>query len=156
MKILFVCLGNICRSPIAHGLLQHKVNQLGLPWQVDSAGTSDWHEGELPHEKSIAVMQRNGIDITYQRSRPIRRKDLEHYDVIYVMDSSNHRNVTDMAKSEAEIAKVKLILNEVEPGVNRAVPDPWGNPDSHYHEVYNMLDEATDAIIRIYSQATKP
>lgn len=156
MKILFVCLGNICRSPIAHGLLQHKVNQLGLPWQVDSAGTSDWHEGELPHEKSIAVMQRNGIDITYQRSRPIRRKDLEHYDVIYVMDSSNHRNVTDMAKSEVEIAKVKLVLNEVEPGVNRAVPDPWGNPDSHYHEVYNMLDEATDAIIRIYSQATKP
>ena len=71
-----VCLGNICRSPIAHGLLQHKAKERGLNWEVDSAGTSNWHEGELPHEKSILVMKQNGIDITYQRSRPVRRKDL--------------------------------------------------------------------------------
>lgn len=147
MKILFVCLGNICRSPIAHGLLKHKADNLGLNWEVDSAGTSDWHEGELPHEKSIAVMKQHGVDINYQRSRPLRRKDMEHYDVIYVMDSSNYKNVTDMAKSEFEISKVKLILNEVNPGMNMAVPDPWGVPETHYQEVYDLLDEATEKII---------
>ena len=113
MKFLFVCLGNICRSPIAHGLLQYKAEQLKLNWEIDSAGTSNWHEGELPNVNSIKVMKQHGIDITYQCSRPLRRKDLEHYDIIYVMDSSNYKDVTDMAKSEKEIAKVHLIMNEV-------------------------------------------
>lgn len=150
MKILMVCLGNICRSPIAHGLLKYKADKLGLNWEVDSAGTSDWHEGELPNEKSIKVMNDFGIDITYQRSRPLRRKDLEYFDVIYVMDASNHKNVTDMAKSEAEIAKVKMIMNEVNPGMNQAVPDPWGLTQKHYEQVYAMLDIATDKIINKY------
>lgn len=146
-KVLMVCLGNICRSPIAHGLLQHKAKEHGLNWEIDSAGTSNWHEGELPHEKSILVMKQNGIDITYQRSRPLRRKDLEHFDVIYVMDSSNYKDVTDMAKSEVEISKVRLIMNEVNAGKNQKVPDPWGLSDKHYEEVYEMLNEATDKII---------
>ncbi|MFM2306422.1 MAG: hypothetical protein RLZZ367_1091 [Bacteroidota bacterium] len=152
MKILMVCLGNICRSPIAHGLLQHKADKMGLGWEVDSAGTSDWHEGELPHERSIKVMNSFGIDITYQRSRPLRRKDMEYYDVIYVMDASNYHNVTDMAKSEAEIAKVKYIMNEVEPDQNQPVPDPWGLTEQHYIDVYRMLDEATDRVIERYTQ----
>lgn len=152
MKVLMVCLGNICRSPIAHGLLKHKADKLGLNWDVDSAGTSDWHEGELPNEKSIQVMNDFGIDITYQRSRPLRRKDLEYFDVIYVMDASNYKNVTDMAKSEAEIAKVKMIMNEVSPGMNQAVPDPWGLTQKHYEEVYEMLDAATDKIIEHYTK----
>ncbi len=147
MKVLFVCLGNICRSPIAHGLLKHKSDKLNLNWEVDSAGTSDWHEGELPNEKSIEVMKKHGIDITYQRSRPLRRKDMEHYDIIYVMDAMNHKNVTDMAKSEVEIAKVEMIMNEVTPGTNQPVPDPWSLPIKHYEDVYEMLDEATDKII---------
>lgn len=152
MKILMVCLGNICRSPIAHGLLKHKADKLNLNWEVDSAGTSDWHEGELPNEKSIKVMNDFGIDITYQRSRPLRINDLEYYDVIYVMDASNHKNVTDMAKSEAEIAKVKMIMNEVSPGMNQAVPDPWGLTQKHYEEVYAMLDVATDKVIERYTK----
>ena len=86
MKILMVCLGNICRSPMAHGLLQHKVQKLGLKWMVDSAGTSDWHQGELPDARAIACMKRHGIDITYQRSRPVIDEDLEDFDLIYVMD----------------------------------------------------------------------
>lgn len=155
MKILMVCLGNICRSPIAHGLLQHKITQLNLPWEVDSAGTSDWHEGELPNEKSIEVMKRKGIDITYQRSRPLRRKDMEYYDVIYVMDAMNYKNVTDIAKSEAEIAKVKLIMEEVEPGALKPVPDPWSLPIKHYEEVYEMLDKATDRIIEKWATLPK-
>lgn len=147
MKILMVCLGNICRSPIAHGLLQHKSEQRGLHWEIDSAGTSNFHEGELPNPKSIAVMRRNGIDITYQHSRPVTRKDLEHYDLLYVMDSNNYQEVSAMATSEEELAKVKLILNEVSPGMNRLVPDPYGQSEEQYQQVYTLLDEATDKII---------
>lgn len=152
MKILMVCLGNICRSPIAHGLLQHKAEKLGLNWKVDSAGTSNWHEGELPNPKSIAVMKQNGIDITYQRSRPITKDDLEDFDVIYVMDSTNHQNVCAMASTEAQKEKVKLIMNEVTPGQNHAVPDPYGLTEAHYQGVYDMLDVATDKIIERLSK----
>jgi protein-tyrosine phosphatase len=153
LKILMVCLGNICRSPIAHGLLQHKVEQLKLDWEIDSAGTSNWHEGELPNENSIKVMHRHGIDITYQHSRPLRRKDMEHFDIIYVMDSNNYKDVTDMAKSEQEIAKVRLIMKEVNPDINQPVPDPWGLTEQHYQDVYEMLDKATDKIIEKYKTA---
>ncbi len=146
-----VCLGNICRSPIAHGLLKHKADALRLNWEIDSVGTSNWHEGELPNENSIKVMKKHGIDITYQRSRPLRRKDMEHFDVIYVMDKSNYKDVTDMAKSEFEISKVRLIMNEVTPGKNQRVPDPWGLSKQHYEEVYKMLDKATDKILEKYS-----
>ncbi|MCW5908104.1 MAG: low molecular weight phosphotyrosine protein phosphatase [Chitinophagales bacterium] len=142
-----VCLGNICRSPIAHGLLQHKAEKLGLNWEIDSAGTSNWHEGELPNPKSIAVMKANGIDITYQRSRPITESDLDYYDIIYVMDSSNFTDVRNMANGKEQEQKILLILNEVEPGKNRAVPDPYGLSEAHYQSVYDMLDVATDKII---------
>jgi protein-tyrosine phosphatase len=152
MKILMVCLGNICRSPIAHGLLQHKADMLGLNWKIDSAGTSNWHEGELPNPKSIAVMKANGIDITYQRSRPITKDDLEDFDIIYVMDSSNYQNVCAMANTEAEKEKIKLIMNEVTPGQNQEVPDPYGLSEAHYQEVYDMLDAATDKIIERLSK----
>lgn len=147
MKFLMVCLGNICRSPIAHGLLQHKAQSRGLPWEVDSAGTSNWHEGELPNIKSIEIMDKHGIDIRYQRSRPIEASDLDYYDVIYVMDSANYRDVTDMAQNETQRAKVKLILNELYPDSNEIVPDPYGLPIHKYQEVYDMLDAATDAVI---------
>lgn len=147
MKILMVCMGNICRSPIAHGLLLHKCEQIGLNWEIDSAGTSNWHEGELPNPKSIAVMKQNGIDITQQRSRPICKEDLAHYDLLFVMDGSNFEEVVNMANNESEIAKVKWILNEVSPGLNRAVPDPYGHSEKEYQEVYTLLDEATDKII---------
>jgi protein-tyrosine phosphatase len=147
LKILMVCLGNICRSPIAHGLLQYKADQLNLGWEVDSAGTSDWHKGELPNIKSIEVMNEHGIDITYQHSRPLERKDLELFDIIYVMDSSNYQNVMAMAIDEEERSKVRLIMNEVNEGMNQAVPDPWSLPKAEYEAVYAMLDEATDKII---------
>ncbi|MDW8419065.1 MAG: low molecular weight protein-tyrosine-phosphatase [Chitinophagales bacterium] len=156
MKILFVCLGNICRSPIAHGLLQHKVEQMGLNWEVDSAGTSDWHEGELPHASAMRVMRDHGIDISYQRSRPIRKSDLAHYDVIYVMDQSNYSDVIRMARTDAEKQKVKLVMEEVHPNSGAEVPDPWGLSYEHYRKVYAMLDEATDKIIERLSSAIHP
>src|ERR1700760_2459812 len=97
IKVLMVCLGNICRSPMAHGLLQHKAEALKLDWEIDSAGTSDWHRGELPDERAIACMKKHGIDITYQRSRPFIRDDFREFDLIYVMDKSNYKNVTTLA-----------------------------------------------------------
>lgn len=149
-----VCLGNICRSPIAHGLLQDKSDKLNLKWKVDSAGTSNWHEGELPNPKSIEVMKKHGVDITYQRSRPIIRQDLEDFDIIYVMDSSNYQNVKNMAVNSDEIAKIHLIMNEVNPGHDQPVPDPWSLTEKHYEEVYEMLDKATDKVIEKFSANT--
>lgn len=154
LKILMVCLGNICRSPIAHGLLQHKADLLGLTWEVDSAGTSNWHEGELPNENSVRVMNQHGIDITYQRSRPLTLDDLERFDIIYVMDADNYKEVSDRAISEQQILKLRYIMNEVTPGQNNPVPDPWGLSEKHYQHVYNMLNTATDKIIERYTQPT--
>lgn len=147
-----VCLGNICRSPIAHGLLHHKAEKLGLSIEVDSAGTSDWHAGELPNPKSIAVMNKNGIDITYQQSRPVKAADLDYYDLIYCMDAANYSDIQAMATTEEQKQKVRLILNEVEPDMNRAVPDPYGMHEDHYQSVYELLDVATDRIIERLSK----
>src|SRR5580700_1857216 len=99
MKILLVCLGNICRSPMAHGLLQYKVEAHKLNWQIDSAGTSGYHEGQLPDGRAIACMKKHGIDITYQQSRPILIDDLDEFDLIYVMDKANLADVMEMART---------------------------------------------------------
>jgi len=145
-----VCLGNICRSPMAHGLLQHKVNQLKLNWKVDSAGTSDWHQGQLPDKRAIDCMMKHGIDITYQRSRPFITDDFEDFDLIYVMDKNNYRHVTSMAKNEEEIQKVKLLLSEIYQDANTDVPDPYYGGDVGFEHVYKMLDRATDRVIERY------
>ncbi|MDB5284453.1 MAG: protein-tyrosine-phosphatase, partial [Bacteroidota bacterium] len=150
VKVLMVCLGNICRSPMAHGLLQHKVQQLKLGWEVDSAGTSGYHEGQLPDPRATACMKQHGIDITYQRSRPISYEDLKEYDLVYVMDKSNYKNVTDLARTEEEIAKVKMIMSEVNPNVETDVPDPYYGGDKGFENVYKMLDKATDKIVERY------
>ena len=148
LKILMVCLGNICRSPMAHGLLQHKVVQLKLDWEIDSAGTSPYHKGELPDNRAIACMKRHGIDITYQRSRPITPADLRYYDRIFVMDHSNLRDVSDMAGTEDELQKISLIMGLTDSQNPEDVPDPWyGNSDSGFEKVYKMLDAATDRLI---------
>lgn len=152
MKILFVCLGNICRSPMAHGLLQHKVQHLGLNWKVDSAGTSDWHKGELPDNRAMACMKRHGIDISYQQSRPIIRNDFKEFDLIYVMDKANLRDVLDMANSEEDQNKVALVMSKVYENNAVDVPDPYfGVGDKGFENVYKMLDEATDAILEEYN-----
>ena len=143
-----VCLGNICRSPLAEGILQYKINNLSLDWEVDSAGTSSFHAGEKPDIRSIQVAKRNGIDISNQRSRPFRGWDFETFDWIYVMDSSNYSDVIAMAQSEKEKAKVKLIMNELEPGKNIAVPDPYYG-EFGFENVFEMLDQACNKIVGI-------
>ena len=143
-----VCLGNICRSPLAEGILQYKINNLNLDWEVDSAGTSSFHAGEKPDIRSIQVAKRNEIDISNQRSRPFRGWDFETFDWIYVMDSSNYSDVIAMAQSEKEKAKVKLIMNELEPGKNIAVPDPYYG-EFGFENVFEMLDQACNKIVGI-------
>jgi protein-tyrosine phosphatase len=151
MKILMVCLGNICRSPMAHGLLEYKAKALGLNWQIDSAGTSGWHRGDLPDARAVACMKKHGIDITYQSSRPIIPADLQEYDLVYVMDRSNQINVLEIAKTEEEQHKVALIMSMVNEHEPADVPDPYfGTGDKGFETVYKMLDEATNKIIAKY------
>ncbi len=142
-----VCLGNICRSPLAEGILRHKTQQLGLSWTVDSAGTGHWHAGQGPDPRSVATARKRGIDISDQRARQFRADDFERFDHILVMDGQNLRDVTRLAHSDAQRNKTRLILNYAYPGENRNVPDPYYD-DNGFDAVFDMLDEACDAFIR--------
>ncbi|WP_274476489.1 low molecular weight protein-tyrosine-phosphatase [Mangrovimonas aestuarii] len=143
-RILMVCLGNICRSPLAEGILQHKL--LDDTFFVDSAGTSNYHVGEAPDRRSVDIAKKYGIDITNQRGRQFRKSDFDQFDLIYVMDNSNYNNVVKLARSESDIEKVKLILNEVYPNQNYDVPDPYYGGDQGFDNVFKMLDEACSII----------
>ena len=149
MKILMVCLGNICRSPLAEGIMKRKIQENNLNWEVDSAGTGYWHIGQKPDERSIAVAQKYGIDISDQKARQLRPHDLQEFDLIFAMDSSNYRNIKTYARSEEEQKKVDLIMNRVKPGYNQNVPDPYYNSDG-FEEVFQMLDTACDKIVEQY------
>lgn len=151
MKLLMVCAGNICRSPLAHGLMDKKIKENKLPWEVDSAGTHGFHAGEKPDSRSIEIAQTHKLDISSQRARKIRSTDLEDFDLIFCMDAQNYNSVKEMCQSEEEKAKVKLILNELYPAENRIVPDPYYGGEDGFQDVYTMLDKACDAIVKNYS-----
>ena len=142
-----VCLGNICRSPLAEGILQHKALQAGLKWEVESAGTGGWHTGEPPHALSQKVAGMNGIDIGGQQCRQFIKEDMLNFDLIYVMDENNYNDVRIMSGELWNEKKVALFLNELYPGENRNVPDPWYGKEKNYHEVFDLLAKACDAII---------
>jgi len=137
-----VCLGNICRSPLAEGILKAKVDADFI--YVDSAGTSAFHRGELPDSRSIEVANKHGLDITNQRSRQFLATDFEIFDIIYVMDNANKNNVLALAKNMSDRNKVKLILNENHPEKDLNVPDPYY--DNGFENVYQMLDKACTTI----------
>lgn len=147
MKILMVCLGNICRSPLADGLLRDKVKSQNLDVIVDSAGTSNYHAGEAPDTRMRATAKKKGISIDELRARQFIKEDFSEFDLIFVMDKSNYSNVIALAETENEKSKVHLILNESHPNQNLEVPDPYFGGEQGFLEVYNLLDEATDAII---------
>ncbi len=150
MKILMVCLGNICRSPLAEGIMKHKATEKGLDWEVGSAGTGSWHAGELPDSRSIEVADKHGIDITDQRARQFVKSDLDNYDLIFAMDASNYQDIIRMTDNENQKGKVHLIMNMSRPGMNQTVPDPyWGNDG--FQNVYDMLDEACEAVLEKYT-----
>jgi protein-tyrosine phosphatase len=147
MKILMVCLGNICRSPLAEGILQEKAFKAGLSWSVESAGTNGYHNGEAPHRLSQKVANLNGVDISNQRSRKLKAEDFEVYDKIYAMAADVVADIKSIAGKKYNTAKVELLMNEIYPGKNIDVPDPWYGTEPGYHEVYKMIAEACDAII---------
>lgn len=147
MKILMVCLGNICRSPLADGLLRRKVRENNLPVEVDSAGTSGFHAGQAPDHRMIEISEKHGTPLAFLRARPFSTNDFKHFDHIFVMDENNYNDVLSLAKDEQEANKVKFILNEVHPDENREVPDPYYGTWEDFEYVYDLLDQATDRII---------
>jgi len=142
-KILMVCLGNICRSPLAQGILEKKVDLGNV--LIDSAGTGAYHIGKLPDSRSIAVAKKYGIDITNQRARQFQVEDFNVFDDVFVMDKSNYNNVVSLARTQVDKKKVKLILNEVSLEDN-SVPDPYYGGDKGFDNVYEMLDKACSII----------
>jgi protein-tyrosine phosphatase len=150
MKILMVCLGNICRSPLAEGILKQKAMKAGLPWTIESAGTNGYHIGEPPHQLSQKVAKLNGIDIRDQRARRFTAEDFKKYDKIYAMSSDVIDEIKCISKNKFDGGKVDLLMNELKPGKNQDIPDPWYGPEPGYHQVYKMIDEASDAVIRNY------
>ncbi|WP_335965863.1 low molecular weight protein-tyrosine-phosphatase [Galbibacter sp. PAP.153] len=146
VRVLMVCLGNICRSPLAEGILKSKINTEKV--FVDSAGTSNYHLGASPDPRSIQTAAKYGIDITNQKGRQFSSKDFDDFDLIFAMDKNNYKNILQQARNEADKNKVHLILNKLTPGENMDVPDPYYGGVSGFDNVYKMLDEATDIIIK--------
>ncbi len=153
MRILMVCLGNICRSPLAEGILQHKIAERGLPWTVDSAGTGHWHVGTQPDKRSIAVAKQYGIDIGQQRARQFQVADFEQFDKILVMDTQNQRDVLRLAQKPEHHDKVTLILDHANPGLHESVPDPYHDDDGFGH-VFQLLDHACEQFLERTAAAT--
>ena len=143
-KILMVCLGNICRSPLAEGILKSKLSSDNF--YVDSAGTANYHTGELPDIRSIQIAQKYHIDISDQRGRQFNVKDFDVFDHIYVMDRSNYHNVISLARNNNDKRKVKLILKELYPEDNMDVPDPYYGGQDGFQNVFNLLDKACEII----------
>lgn len=146
IKILMVCLGNICRSPLAEGILKSKLPQ--NQFIVDSAGTGSWHIDRKPDDRSITVAKKHNLDISKQKGRQFTKSDFENFDYIYVMDNSNYHDVIELADNQEQKNKVKLILNELFPSENVDVPDPYYGVANGFAVVYQMLDETCDIIAK--------
>lgn len=141
-----VCLGNICRSPLAEGIMQHLADEAGLDWQIDSAGTGNWHVGESPDRRSVRTARNHGIDISKQVCRQFRKNDFDDFEQILVMDKFNLSDVLALAPNAQATAKVKLLLN------TREVPDPYYN-DDQFEPVFKMIEEGCREKIEHYKSA---
>jgi len=148
-----VCLGNICRSPLAEGILKEKAGKLGLPWTIDSAGTNGFHTGEAPHKFSQKIALTNGIDISAQRARDFVASDFDEYDRIYAMATDVIDDIKRISGKNYDSSKIKLLLDESYPGANMDVPDPWYGPEAGYNGVFKMIEEACDSLIENYMVA---
>jgi protein-tyrosine phosphatase len=141
-KILFVCLGNICRSPLAEGIMLHLNEKHELGWTIDSAGTANYHVGEAPDRRTIANAKKNGVDLSALRARQFKTEDFRHFDKIFVMDKSNLSNVTALAKTEDDLKKVDLLLNISKPNTDSEVPDPYYGGEDGFENVFQLVWEA--------------
>lgn len=156
MKVLMVCLGNICRSPLAEGILQEKCKNLGLSWQVESAGTNGYHNGEPPHPQSQMVAKLNGIDISHQRSRAFKAKDYDDFDLIIPMANDVLSDIKYISRDKFSSTKTTLMLDFLFPGSSMDVPDPWSRSEAAYHEVFDLIDQACDKLIEEYTSTKQP
>tara|TARA_Y100000385_G_scaffold184317_1_gene190385 strand:+ start:467 stop:919 length:453 start_codon:yes stop_codon:yes gene_type:complete len=142
-----VCLGNICRSPIAQGILEEKSKESNVNIYVDSAGTSGWHTGSIPDLRSINVAKKYNIDISYQKARKFSTFDFKEFDKIYVMDTSNYRELMRLCSNEKECNKVELILKKIDPENNPSVPDPYYGEEDGFEKIFILLENACSKII---------
>lgn len=146
MSYLMVCLGNICRSPLAEGILHDKAEKLNLDITIDSAGTSNYHIGQHPDNRTVLNAKQHGIDISKLKGRQFQVEDFDKFDTIFVMDSSNYSDVISLARNENDKSKVELILNRVYPNSNMAVPDPYFGGEQGFETVFILLEKACDVI----------
>jgi protein-tyrosine phosphatase len=147
MKILLVCLGNICRSPMAEGILRHMARARDLDWTIDSAGTSGHHAGEAPDRRAQQAMAQRGMDISGLRSRPVRPADLDAFDLLLAMDRSNLEDLMALALGPEHAGKIKLIMDLVPGHPLREVPDPWYGGPEGFDQVHDMLASACAKLI---------
>jgi protein-tyrosine phosphatase len=145
-----VCLGNICRSPIAEGLMRDKIKKNGLNWTVDSAGTNSYHTGEAPHKFSQKVCLTNGVDISEQKARTFVVGDFLKYDIIYAMADDVYRDIKKMAGTSEDMGKVRFFLDELGGAKGASVPDPWYGNENAYMPVYTLINKVCNAIIEKY------
>ncbi len=155
MKILMVCLGNICRSPIAEGVLQHKAKLAGLDWIVDSAGTNGLYNGEAPHLLSQKVSKANGIDISHQQSRQLTKLDFSKYDKLYAMANDVLAYMKEIGQEKFDSEKTSLFLDELYPGEHKNVPDPWYGNEDGYVKVFDLIERTCDSIIKNHVEKIK-
>jgi len=141
MNILFVCLGNICRSPLAEGILKSKLEGKKNPFKVESAGFESYHINEPPDPRALKIAKEHGINITENKCRLFIAEDFDNFDVIYVMDASNYRDVQYFSRTEKDMEKVKYLLSEID-GREKSVPDPYYGAESGFENTYNLIDEA--------------
>jgi protein-tyrosine phosphatase len=154
-KVLMVCLGNICRSPLAEGILRKKVAEAGFEIEIDSAGTSNYHTGECPDARTLANARKHGVDLAMLKARQFSQADFDKFDHIFVMDSSNYADVISLARNEADKKKVELILNRVYPNSNMSVPDPYFGGEQGFENVYILLDKACEVIAETLKPSNK-
>jgi protein-tyrosine phosphatase len=147
MKILFVCTGNICRSPMAEGLLRNKLKLAGLEAEIDSCGFEPFHVGDHPDYRAEAISRKNGIDISGHVARLFRKQDFDRFDRIYVMDSSHYYGLKTMARTEEDMSKVDYILNLLNPGKDLQVDDPWYHDMNAFERVFRQLEAACDNLV---------
>jgi protein-tyrosine phosphatase len=141
-----VCLGNICRSPLAEGILKSKAKNL----EVDSAGTAGYHVGKQPDIRSIDIAKKHDINLTNQRARQFSTRDFDDFDKIYVMDNDNYSKIISLARSQEDMDKVDLILNEIYPKEYKSVPDPYYGGDEGFQNIYNLLEVSCEVIAKKY------
>jgi protein-tyrosine phosphatase len=147
MKLLFVCLGNICRSPIADGVMRKLAQDANLNWVIDSAGTSNYHIGEAPDIRAQRIAQKYNVDLSILKARQFSVNDFDEFDYIFAMDSQNYQDIIKLARDENDILKVELFLNRLDPGMNRGVTDPWFN-DVLFEPVFLEIEKTCKVILK--------